>query len=151
MDQSTQEHQEWERLALKLLKGKSISSLNKTLLSGLTTKVVYASRPTVTRSVYRQNERWQDVVVSGRIDGRFQHERRWLEQSSDGLGIVRMLADDRSKVKSASRIEVLDMKLESLFSGPSQVWERCIVIRLLRPCWTYIMSLESRNRSYKMP
>ena len=117
MDQSTQEDQksqEWERLALKLLKGKPLSSLNQTLLSGLTTKVVYASRPTVTRSVYRQDERWRDVVVSGRIDGRFQHKKRWLEQSSDGLGIVRMLTDDRNKVQRASRIEVLDMEMKSI-------------------------------------
>ena len=120
MDQPTQEHQEWERLALKLLKGKPISSLNKTLLSGLTTKVVYASRPEVTRTVHRKNERWMDVVVSGRIDGRFQHERPWLEGTSDGIGIVRMFSSDLDKVHSTSRIErikrieVLDGDLASV-------------------------------------
>lgn len=103
--------QEWERLATKLLKGRSIDSLSKRLLSGLNTDVVYASRPSHIKTVTRQRQQWDRLSCQGRVGGRFQKDVPWLQTNPSSTLSRVFTADDISGV-NAERIEILDTTLE---------------------------------------
>ncbi len=103
--------QEWERLATKLLKGRSIDSLSKRLLSGLNSDVVYTSRPSDFKTVVRKSERWDRLSCQGRVGGRFQKDVAWLQTNPSSTLSRLFMADDIGAV-DADRIEILDVTLE---------------------------------------
>lgn len=67
----------WENAALKLLKGKPLSSLTKIGLSGLKTNVLYADRPAQYTTSASGTQTWSAIEVQGRVAGRFQMDASW--------------------------------------------------------------------------
>ena len=67
----------WENAALKLLKGKPLSSLTKTDPSGLKTNVLYADRPTQYTTSASGTQTWKAIELQGRVGGRFQMTTSW--------------------------------------------------------------------------
>ena len=101
----------WEKAALKLLKGKPLSSLTKVDLSGLETNVLYADRPTQYTTSTRRQESWSAVGLQGRVAGRFDTATKW----TSGLKptITRLYkTDDVSKF--TGRVEIVGAQLEEL-------------------------------------
>ena len=68
----------WESAALKLLKGKPLSSLTKVALSGLKTEVLYTDRPTGYRTSIRSVSQLGYRRNAGRVVGRFDSASKWV-------------------------------------------------------------------------
>ncbi len=118
---STECREEWERRALKLLKGKPLSTLRQTLSSGLNNEVVYAHRPSNLLSTHRTvasgEEKplmWDAVSVGGRVAGRFQDDVNYTESVGRNQ-LLRVFQSDLVGAKtSAYRVDVLDISLNSV-------------------------------------
>lgn len=100
---------EWEAAALKLLKGKPLSSLTKSALSGLTTEVMYSERPDAYDTVHRKKNTWGSVELQGRVAGRFQSDSSFTD--GGGNGILRLYVEDAVPL-TAERVEVVGMSVE---------------------------------------
>ena len=113
MQQDEVNRRVWERAALKLLKGKPLSSLTKVALSGLKTEVLYTNRPEEYRTATRQSISWDEVEIHGRVAGRFDTSSKWMVGSSPIITRV-YLEDITSSTIDGQRIEVVDTQLVDL-------------------------------------
>ncbi len=103
----------WEGRALKLLKGKPLSSLTKLGLSGLTTNVVYADRPKQYATSMRMAQSWNTLEMQGRVAGKFDTAAKWTEGVNPAFSRVYQ-TDDPSE--HTGRIEVVGESVSELIT-----------------------------------
>ena len=102
----------WESAALKLLKGKPLSSLTKVALSGLKTEVLYKDRPAGYRTSMRQLSSWDAVEMQGRVAGRFDGASKWVEGKSPIL--TRVYTEECTSAIQSQRVAPVDAGLKDL-------------------------------------